>query len=239
MFPSMRSSRFSSSLHAANAFCSRAGSVVGFAPSPLPGGRTSPAGVSKSNSSWYKVSWFCLSTFMSFGLFCAVLDFGLPHQGLGTMPLLTTCFRAFLSRHPFRPWQVPTEYDYATFLPRRLHLPCGFLMMYRISALVATSSIHPASICNFCPCSLDFLLPLPRFVSFPKLLRARPTGAHPCGAKPPVLANQPYSRRLLCSSGLGFRIIAAPRGLSPQCAFRVGRTTARPLTAGAKRGLGF
>ncbi|MDO5471981.1 MAG: hypothetical protein Q4F35_01460, partial [Akkermansia sp.] len=28
-----------------------------------------------------------------------------------------------------------------------------------------------------------------------------------------------------CSSGLGFRIIAAPRGLSPQCAYRVGRTT--------------
>jgi len=41
------------------------------------------------------------------------------------------------------------------------------------------------------------------------------------------LANQPYSRRLLCSSGLGFRIIAAPRGLSPQCAYRVGRTKNR------------
>ena len=27
-----------------------------------------------------------------------------------------------------------------------------------------------------------------------------------------------------CPSGLGFRIIAAPRGLSPQCAYRVGRT---------------
>ncbi|MBQ6941070.1 MAG: hypothetical protein IJN23_00730, partial [Akkermansia sp.] len=37
-----------------------------------------------------------------------------------------------------------TEYEYATFLPRRLHLPYGFLMMYRISALAATSSIHPA-----------------------------------------------------------------------------------------------
>ncbi len=36
---------------------------------------------------------------------------------------------------------VLTEYDYATFLPRRLHLPYGFLMMYRISALAATSSI--------------------------------------------------------------------------------------------------
>ncbi|MBQ3217458.1 MAG: hypothetical protein IJB33_01120 [Akkermansia sp.] len=32
---------------------------------------------------------------MSFRLYCAVLDFGLPHQGMGTMPLLTTCFRAF------------------------------------------------------------------------------------------------------------------------------------------------
>ncbi|MDO5473181.1 MAG: hypothetical protein Q4F35_07585, partial [Akkermansia sp.] len=31
-----------------------------------------------------------------------------------------------------------------------------------------------------------------------------------------------------CSSGLGFRIIAAPRGLSPQCAYRVGRTTKKP-----------
>ena len=27
-----------------------------------------------------------------------------------------------------------------------------------------------------------------------------------------------------CSSGLGFRIIAAPRGLSPQYVYRVGRT---------------
>ncbi|MBR3926072.1 MAG: hypothetical protein IKJ58_04830, partial [Akkermansia sp.] len=31
-----------------------------------------------------------------------------------------------------------------------------------------------------------------------------------------------------CSSGLGFRIIAAPRGLSPQCAYRVGRTKKHP-----------
>ncbi|MDO5472405.1 MAG: hypothetical protein Q4F35_03620, partial [Akkermansia sp.] len=67
-------------------------------------------------------------------------------------------------------------------------------------------------------------LPLPRFVTSPQLLRARPTDTHPCRANTLCLANQPYSRRLLCSSGLGFRIIAAPRGLSPQCAYRVGRT---------------
>ncbi|MBR5214569.1 MAG: hypothetical protein IKV92_09950, partial [Akkermansia sp.] len=83
MFSSMRSSQFSSSLHAANACCSRVGAAVGLAPSPLPSGRTSPDGVSNSNSIWYKVSWFCLSTFMSFRLYCAVLDFGLPHQGMG------------------------------------------------------------------------------------------------------------------------------------------------------------
>ncbi|MBQ3525716.1 MAG: hypothetical protein IJA63_05520, partial [Akkermansia sp.] len=35
-----------------------------------------------------------------------------------------------------------------------------------------------------------------------------------------------------CSSGLGFRIIAAPRGLSPQCAYRVGRTKRRNRHAG-------
>ena len=67
-------------------------------------------------------------------------------------------------------------------------------------------------------------LPFPRFVTSPQLLHARPTGTHPCRANTLCLANQPYSRRLLCSSGLGFRIIAAPRGLSPQCAYRVGRT---------------
>ncbi|MBQ4593287.1 MAG: hypothetical protein IJA81_01495, partial [Akkermansia sp.] len=32
-----------------------------------------------------------------------------------------------------------------------------------------------------------------------------------------------------CSSGLGFRIIAALRGLSPQYAYRVGRTHKKPL----------
>ena len=76
MFSSMRSSQFSSSLHAANACCSRDGAAVGFAPSPLPSGRTSPDGVSKSYSIRYKVSLLCLSTFMSFRLFCAVSDFG-------------------------------------------------------------------------------------------------------------------------------------------------------------------
>jgi len=67
-------------------------------------------------------------------------------------------------------------------------------------------------------------LPFPRFVTSPQLLRARPTGTPPCRANISRLAYQPYRRRLLCSSGLGFRIIAAPRGLSPQCAYRVGRT---------------
>ncbi|MBR3926663.1 MAG: hypothetical protein IKJ58_07855, partial [Akkermansia sp.] len=38
-----------------------------------------------------------------------------------------------------------------------------------------------------------------------------------------------------CSSGLGFRIIAAPRGLSPQCAYRVGRTEERPGAHGTGR----
>ncbi len=85
-------------------------------------------------------------------------------------------------------------------------------------------SIRPYMQFLFVQSGFPLELPFPRFVSFPKLLRARPTGAHPCGAKPPVLANQPYSRRLLCSSGLGFRIIAALCGLSPQFAYRVGRT---------------
>ena len=59
---------------------------------------------------------------------------------------------------------------------------------------------------------------LPRFVTSPQLLRARPTGTHPFRANTLCLANQPYSGLLFCSSGLGFRIIAAPRGLPPQCA---------------------
>lgn len=58
-------------------------------------------------------------------------------------PLLTPCLRAF-ARHPFRPWQGLTEYEYASFLPRRLHLPHGLLMMYRISACFAASSVHLA-----------------------------------------------------------------------------------------------
>ena len=33
-----------------------------------------------------------------------------------------------------------------SIIPHRLHLPYGFLMMYRISAHLATSSIHPVSI---------------------------------------------------------------------------------------------
>ena len=38
------------------------------------------------------------------------------------------------------------------------------------------------------------------------------------------LANQLYSRRLLCSSGLSYRIITVPCGPSPQFAYRAGRT---------------
>lgn len=37
-------------------------------------------------------------------------------------------------------------------------------------------------------------------------------------------ANPPYSRRGPCSSGLSFRIITVPCGLSPQFAYRVART---------------
>ena len=87
--------------------------------------------------------------------------------------------------------------------------------------------VHPSGlICEFLFVQSGFPLelPFPRFVTSPQLLRARPMGTHPCRANTPCLANQPYSRRLLCSSGLGFRIIAALRGLSPQCAYRVGRT---------------
>ena len=54
----------------------------------------------------------------------------------------------------------------------------------------------------------------------PQLRHACPTETHPCRANTPSLANQPYSRRLLCSSSLRFRIIAAPCGLSPQFAYR-------------------
>ena len=67
-----------------------------------------------------------------------------PAKGRELWPLLTPCLRAF-ARHPFRPWQGLTEYEYATSLPRRLYLPYGFLMMYRISALEAASSVHLAS----------------------------------------------------------------------------------------------
>ncbi len=66
-----------------------------------------------------------------------------PAKGRVLWPLPTPCLRAS-ARHPFRPWQGLTEYEYATFLPRRLHLPHGLMMMYRISALLATSSVHLA-----------------------------------------------------------------------------------------------
>ena len=75
MFSSMHSSQFSVSFHALNACCSRVGAAVEFAPSPLPSGRTSPDGVSKSYFIRYKVSLLCLSTFMSFRLYCAASDF--------------------------------------------------------------------------------------------------------------------------------------------------------------------
>ena len=65
--------------------------------------------------------------------------------------------------------------------------------------------------------------PVTKSVTSPQLLRARPTGTHPCRANTLCLANQPYCRRLLCSSGLGLRIIAAPRGLSPQYTKRLTR----------------
>ena len=89
-------------------------------------------------------------------------------------------------------------------------------------------SIRPYMQFLFVQSGFPLELPLPRFVTSPQLLHARPTGTHPCRANTPCLANQPYSRRLLCSSGLGFRIIAAPCGLSPQYAYRVGRTNEAP-----------
>ena len=52
----------------ANACCSFNGSLRGVPPLSLPSRHTSPDGVSKSSSIWYKVSCFCLSTFMSFRL---------------------------------------------------------------------------------------------------------------------------------------------------------------------------
>ncbi|MDO4751139.1 MAG: hypothetical protein Q4A24_03445, partial [Akkermansia sp.] len=58
--------------------------------------------------------------------------------------------------------------------------------------------VHPSGlICSFCSYSRDF-----------------PSNFLFHGSLPPRS----------CSSGQGFRIIAAPRGLSPQCAYRVGRT---------------
>ena len=90
--------------------------------------------------------------------------------------------------------------------------------------MVLLSYLRRFLIFMFVQSGFSLELPFPRLVTSPQLLRARPTGTHPCRANTLCLANQPYSLRLLCSSGLGFRIIAAPCGLSPQYAYRDGRT---------------
>ena len=67
---------------------------------------------------------------------------------------------------------------------------------------LSLSLVRPSGlICNFCSYGRDF-----------------PSNFLSHGSSPPRS----------CSSGLGFRIIAAPCGLSPQCAYRVGRTGKSP-----------
>ena len=46
---------------------------------------------------------------------------------------------------------------------------------------------------------------------------------------PPRTSSRFVASPQLCPSGLGFRIITAPCGLSPQYAYRVGRTRKAPL----------
>ena len=102
--------------------------------------------------------------------------------------------------------------------------------------------IHPSGLlCGFCSCGRDFpsnllslgLLPSRScFVPAPRALTL--TGQTLMG-----LAHQPYSRRLLCSSGLSFRIITVPCGLSLQCTYRVGRTKGAPVTQRRQGRRGF
>ena len=83
--------------------------------------------------------------------------------------------------------------------------------------------IHPSGLlCGFCSCSRGFpssflshgALPSRAcFVPAPRTLTL-------AGQTLMGLAHQPYSRRLLCSSGLSYRIITVPCGPSPQFAYR-------------------
>ena len=121
-----------------------------------------------------------------------------------------------------------------SIIPHRLHLPRSHDDVEDFGTygnLVRPSGLH----CNFCSYSRDFpsnflfhgsLPPHSCFVPAPRALTLT-------GQTLSCLANQPYSRLLLCSSGLGFLIIAAPRGLSPQCAYCVGRT--QKNTPGSRR----
>ena len=102
-------------------------------------------------------------------------------------------------------------------------------------------SIHPASYVvsvravGTSPSNLLSLGLLPSrrcFVPAPRALTL--TGQTPMG-----LAHQPYRRRLLCSSGLSFRIITVPCGLSLQCTYRVGRTKEAPVTQRRQGHRGF
>ncbi len=121
-----------------------------------------------------------------------------------------------ISAIPLRSFRLPPR------LSRKRRMPFGCLHCLRRRHR-NLRRVHSSSFCSY---SRDFpsnfffhgsLPPRSCFVPAPRALTLT-------GQTLPCLTNQPYSRRLLCSSGLGFRIIAAPRGLSSQCAYRVGRT---------------
>ena len=98
--------------------------------------------------------------------------------------------------------------------------------MYRTSTLSAVLSIRPASyVVSVRAVGASPRTSSPTGCYLPAVASCPPHGNSPLQGKTLMgLANQPYSRRLLCSSGLGFRIITVPCGLSPQFAYRVGRT---------------
>ena len=86
--------------------------------------------------------------------------------------------------------------------------------------------IHPSGlICSFCSCSRGFPSNFlsHEFLPSRSCLVPAPRALTLAGQTLMGLANQPYSRRLL--SGLGFRIITVPCGLSPQFAYRGYRKT--------------
>ena len=89
--------------------------------------------------------------------------------------------------------------------------------------------VRPSGLlCRFCSYSRDFPSDILSHGSLPpRSCLSTASRRFALRAATAWQANPPYSRRGLCSSGLGLRIITALCGLSPQFAYRVGRTTER------------